>query len=157
MKEGVIQEGFCCNVRQPAETSNGAGFAVTDTISDLNTCEEQLFFACRRKNIAEALTLQKSCIRRYCEPKALYRSELCRAALLRNPLGDHIHLLAAPTHGACLMEANQNFVRGVLETGIRLMKLPGSLRGQLTELIAIRNVGECPIDQIGTHEESFHP
>jgi hypothetical protein len=51
------------------------------------------------------------------------------------------------------MEPDEHFVRGVLQAGVRLVELPGGLGGQLTELVAIRNVGECPIDQIGTHED----
>src|ERR1700751_1906271 len=51
------------------------------------------------------------------------------------------------------MESDKHFVRGVLQAGVRLVKLPCGLGGQLTELVTIRNVGECPIDQIGTHED----
>jgi hypothetical protein len=50
------------------------------------------------------------------------------------------------------MEPDEYFIRGVLQAGVRLVELPCGLGGQLTELVAIRNVGECPIDQIGTHE-----
>jgi hypothetical protein len=50
------------------------------------------------------------------------------------------------------MEPNKHFVRGVLQAGVRFVKLPRGLGGQLTELVTIRNVGKCPINQIGTHE-----
>jgi hypothetical protein len=50
------------------------------------------------------------------------------------------------------MKPDKHFVRGVLQAGVRLVKLPCGLGGQLTELVTIRYVGECPIDQIGTHE-----
>jgi hypothetical protein len=50
------------------------------------------------------------------------------------------------------MEPDKYFIRRVLKAGVRLVKLPRGLGGQLTELISIRNVGKCPINQIGTHE-----
>jgi hypothetical protein len=73
------------------------------------------------------------------------------AALLRNLLCNYFGV-TVHTHGARLMEPNKHFVRGVLQAGVRFVKLPRGLGGQLTELVTIRNVGECPIDQIGTHE-----
>jgi hypothetical protein len=51
------------------------------------------------------------------------------------------------------MEPDEYFIRGVLQASVRFMELASGLGGQLTELVAIRNVGECPIDQIGTHED----
>jgi hypothetical protein len=81
------------------------------------------------------------------------RPRLRCAALLRNLLRSHFDF--AHTHGAYLMETNKHFVRGVLQAGVWLMKLPGGLGGQLTELVAIRNVGKSPIYQIGTHENSL--
>ena len=55
--------------------------------------------------------------------------------------------------GLSLVESDKHFIRGVLQAGVGLVKLPGGLGGQLTELVAIRYVGECPIYQIGTHED----
>jgi hypothetical protein len=51
------------------------------------------------------------------------------------------------------MKPNKHFVRGVLQAGVRLVELPCGLGGQLTELVTILYVGECPIYQIGTHED----
>ena len=42
------------------------------------------------------------------------------------------------------MEAAQDFVRGVLQPGIRLVQLPGCLARQLAELVAVGHMRECP-------------
>jgi hypothetical protein len=81
------------------------------------------------------------------------RPRLRCAALLRNLLGSHFDF--GYTHGADLMETDKHFIRGVLQASVWLMKLPGGLGGQLTELVAIRNVVKSPIYQIGTHENSL--
>jgi hypothetical protein len=78
------------------------------------------------------------------------RPRLSCAALLRNLLRSHFDF--AHTHGAYLVKPDKHFIRGVLQAGVGLVELPGGLRGQLTELVAIRNVGKSPIYQIGTHE-----
>jgi len=57
------------------------------------------------------------------------RPRLCCAALLRNLLWGGDGLAAARTHGALLMEPDEYFIRRVLQTGVRFVKLPGSLRG----------------------------
>jgi hypothetical protein len=50
-----------------------------------------------------------------------------------------------------VVEANENFIRGVLKAGIGLVQLTRSLRGQLTQCITIFNVGKCPKDKIRAH------
>jgi hypothetical protein len=42
------------------------------------------------------------------------------------------------------LETAQNFVRGVLEPGVGLVELAGSLARQLTQLIAVGHMRECP-------------
>jgi hypothetical protein len=50
-----------------------------------------------------------------------------------------------------MMEAHKNLIGGVLKTGIGLVQLAGRFGGQLTQCIAIRNVGKCPKDKIRAH------
>src|SRR5580704_9845234 len=45
----------------------------------------------------------------------------------------------------------QNFVGGVLQPCIRLVKLTGSLAGQRTKLVAIFYMRKCLKNEIGTH------
>jgi len=55
------------------------------------------------------------------------------------------------------MEADKNFVRGVLQPSVRLVQLPGSLARQLAELVTIGHVRECPKYQIRTHKVNLLP
>jgi hypothetical protein len=57
------------------------------------------------------------------------------------------------THGTRVsgLEAAQNFVGGVLQPCIRLVQLTSCFAGQLTELVAIGHMRECPKNQIRTH------
>ena len=48
----------------------------------------------------------------------------------------------------------QNFVRGILQPRIRLVKLTGSLAGQRTKLVAIGHMRKCFKNEIGTHHLS---
>ena len=50
------------------------------------------------------------------------------------------------------VEADEDFVGGVLQPGIRLVQLPGSLARQLAELVAIGDVRKCTKNQIRTHK-----
>src|ERR1700729_904786 len=50
-----------------------------------------------------------------------------------------------------MVEADENLICSVLKTGIGLVQLTRGLRSQLTQCIAIRNVGKCPKDKIRTH------
>jgi len=50
------------------------------------------------------------------------------------------------------VEADEDFVRGVLQPSVRLVQLPGSLARQLTELVAIGDVRKCTKNQIRTHK-----
>src|SRR5579871_4149036 len=50
-----------------------------------------------------------------------------------------------------IVEADQNLVCRVLQAGIRLVKLPSSLAGQLTQLVTIRQVRKCSKNKIRTH------
>jgi len=56
------------------------------------------------------------------------RPRLSCAALLRNLLWGG-NGLAGCTHGTFLEETDEYFIRRVLQTGVRFVKLPGSLRG----------------------------
>src|ERR1700721_324557 len=49
-------------------------------------------------------------------------------------------------HGTWIgdLETAQNFVRGVLQPGVRLVQLARSLARQLAQLIAVGHVRECP-------------
>jgi hypothetical protein len=49
------------------------------------------------------------------------------------------------------MKAAQHFVRGVLKPRIRLVQLARCLARQLTELVTIGHVRECPKNQIRAH------
>ena len=53
------------------------------------------------------------------------------------------------------LKADQDFVRGVLQPCIRLVELTSCLAGQLTKLVAVGHMRECPKNQIGTHCESL--
>jgi len=55
------------------------------------------------------------------------RPRLSCAALLRNLLWGG-NGFTARTHGTLLMEPDEYFIRRVLQTGVRLVKLPRSLR-----------------------------
>jgi hypothetical protein len=48
-------------------------------------------------------------------------------------------------------KTRKDFVGCVLQTRIRLMKLARGLTGQLTKLIAVGHMRECPKNQVGTH------
>jgi len=50
------------------------------------------------------------------------------------------------------VEADEDFVRGVLQPSVRLVQLPGSLARQLAELVAIGDVRKCTKNQIRTHK-----
>jgi hypothetical protein len=52
---------------------------------------------------------------------------------------------------AGLMEADQNVIRRVLKTSVRLVKLTSSLGSQLAKLVPVFNMGKSPKDQIRTH------
>src|ERR1035438_9387727 len=54
--------------------------------------------------------------------------------------------------GVVVMEANQYFVRGVLQPNGRFVQLPGSFARQLAELVTVGHVRECPKNQIRTHK-----
>ena len=49
------------------------------------------------------------------------------------------------------MKADQNVISCVLKARIGLVQFAGRLRGQLAQLIAVRNMGKSPKDQIGSH------
>jgi hypothetical protein len=49
------------------------------------------------------------------------------------------------------VESAQDFIRSVLQPCVRLVQLTGCLASQLTELVAIGHMRECPKNQIGTH------
>jgi len=51
-------------------------------------------------------------------------------------------------HGDGVLEAVEDLVRGVLQAGVGLVELAGSLGGELTELVAVGDVGECTEDEI---------
>jgi hypothetical protein len=81
------------------------------------------------------------------------RPRLGCAALLRYMLLGHDSLSHARGHRAGLVEANEHLVRRVLQTSVGLMQLTGRLGSKLAELVAVRYVGQSPINQIGTHEK----
>lgn len=50
------------------------------------------------------------------------------------------------------LKAAQNFIGCILQPCIRLVQLPSCLAGQLTKLVAIGHMRECPKYQIRTHK-----
>ena len=50
--------------------------------------------------------------------------------------------------GDGVLEAIENFVGGVLQTGVGLVKLTSRLGGQLTEFVAVGDVGESSKNEI---------
>ena len=46
------------------------------------------------------------------------------------------------------IEADQNFIRGVLQPGVRLVQLAGRLGGQLAKLVPVLHMGKRPKNQI---------
>jgi hypothetical protein len=70
---------------------------------------------------------------------------LCCAALLDVAL---VRDGSGASYRACLMEANENVICRILQTGVRLMQLAGRLGGQLAQLIPVRYVGKRPKNQI---------
>src|SRR5690348_15752879 len=50
------------------------------------------------------------------------------------------------------VEADQDFVGGVLQPSRRFVQLPGCLARQLAELVAIGDVRKCTKNQIRTHK-----
>jgi hypothetical protein len=50
-----------------------------------------------------------------------------------------------------MVEADENLIGGVLETGVGLVQLTGCLRGKLAQCVTILNVGKCPKDKIRAH------
>jgi hypothetical protein len=49
------------------------------------------------------------------------------------------------------MEANQNVIGCILKARVGLVQLPGRLRGQLAQLIAVCYMGKSPKNQVGSH------
>ena len=50
--------------------------------------------------------------------------------------------------GDGVLETIENFVGGVLQTGVGLVQLAGRLRGKLAKLVTVSDVGECSKDEI---------
>ena len=74
------------------------------------------------------------------------RPGLSRAALLHVNLFDRDR--AGLVHGNGLAEALEDLVGGVLEAGVGLVQLAGRLRCQLTELVAVVDVGQCSENKV---------
>jgi hypothetical protein len=73
--------------------------------------------------------------------RALSRAAIFEGYLLDDGLNGLIHRYR-------ILEAVQDIVGRVLETGIRLVQLASRLRGQLTQLVAIRHVRESSKNKI---------
>jgi hypothetical protein len=56
--------------------------------------------------------------------------------------------LSVGVHRDGVLEAVEDFIRGVLQTGVGLVKLAGRLGGKLAELVAVGNVGESSKNKI---------
>jgi hypothetical protein len=80
--------------------------------------------------------------------KPIWWNPLRRAALLHRFCGQRG---SRRSGGIRCMKADEDFVRGVLQTGIRLMQLTSRLARKLTKLIAIGHMRECPKNQIRAH------
>jgi hypothetical protein len=59
--------------------------------------------------------------------------------------------------GVAGLEADENFICGVLQPCARLVQLPSSLAHQLAELVTIGHMRECPKNQIRTHKVNLLP
>jgi len=77
------------------------------------------------------------------------------AALLYRLVRGRRNGLRGPRIGG--LEAGKDLISSVLEPCIRLVQLPGCLAGQLTQLVAIGHMRECPKYQIRTHHEFLLP
>jgi hypothetical protein len=55
------------------------------------------------------------------------------------------------------VEADEDFVCGVLQPSVRLVQLPGSFARQLAELVTIGDVRKCSKNQIRTHKVKLLP
>ncbi len=73
------------------------------------------------------------------------------ATLLRSLLG-HDVCLAVMGHRTGLVKADKYFIRRVLQTSVGLVQFTRSLGCQLAELVAVVDMGESSVNQIGTHE-----
>src|SRR5580692_1577323 len=52
------------------------------------------------------------------------------------------------------VKTDEDFVRGVLQPGGRLVQFPGSFTCQLAQLVAIGHMRKCPKNQIRTHDKN---
>ena len=53
------------------------------------------------------------------------------------------HRLNPFVHGDSVLETVQNFIGRILQPRVRLVQFAGRLGGQLTQLVAVRNVRKC--------------
>ena len=85
----------------------------------------------------------------------IQQDRLSRAPRLNRP-GRRLLSLGQGARGGGV-EADEDFVGGVLQPCVRLVQLPGSFASELAELVAIGHVRECPKNQIRTHEVNLLP
>jgi hypothetical protein len=55
------------------------------------------------------------------------------------------------------VETDEDLICGVLQPSVRLVQLPGSLAGQLAELVTIGDMRKCSKNQIRTHKVNLLP